>query len=221
MEKFKRKHFFINKRLQMRYMISMLIPMLILVVFIGAVMFKSQSLFLKATLREINKDINRNIIAVNNMVYADASMRNAKTVADIKNRLITYQSDNAPFSSVLLASTYKILFIGLAIVLAELCFLTIFISHKVVGPIYRLTKFAEEVRNGNFNARIYLRQGDELLDVATDFNKASDFLKETFTRALTINDALLAVARNANADPATLSMLQRESDELKAKIKLS
>jgi len=38
-EHFKRRKFFINKRLQVHYMVSMLIPMLILIIFIGLVMY--------------------------------------------------------------------------------------------------------------------------------------------------------------------------------------
>lgn len=220
MEKFKRKHFFINKRLQTRYMISMLIPMLVLVVFIGLVMFKSQSMFLKATMREISNDIREKVIAVNKMTVSDECESNSKTVSDIKGRLILYQSDKAPFSEKLLSSTYVILGIGLAVVIIELAFLTIFISHKVVGPIYRLSKFAEEIRAGNFNAKIYLRKGDELVDVAADFNKTSDFLKETFGRAMSINDQLLTMAKSGQQDAAKVNMLQREADELKTRIKL-
>jgi methyl-accepting chemotaxis protein len=221
MEKFQRKHFFINKRLQTRYMISMLVPMLILILFIGLVMYYSQYKFLIATTREMSKDINDNIIAINSMYLSDDCERNAKNISEIKGRLALYKAGQVPFSSSLLKTTYRILFAGLAVVMIELGFLTVFISHKVAGPVYRLSKFAEEVGNGNFNAHIYLRKGDELMDVAMDFNKTSDFLKATFGKALTINDQLITLAKSGQADASKVAMLQRETDDLKAKIKIS
>jgi len=219
MEQFKRKHFFINKRLQTRYMLSMLVPMLILILFIGLVMYYSQYKFLVATTREMSKEM-KNIIVTNQMYVENDCERDAKTVSEIRGQLSLYTAGERSFSGTLLKTAYKILFLGLAVVMIELGFLTVFISHKVAGPIYRLSKFAEDVRGGNFNARIYLRKGDELMDVAMDFNKTSDFLKETFQKAMAINAELMTLARSGQAEASKLALLQREIDALKGKIKL-
>ena len=208
-EKFKRKKFFINKRLQMRYMISLLIPMLILIVFIGLVMYYSQYRFLQATTKEMGKDL-KNIILTNQMYVENEADRNAKSVGEIKEKLSAYVVGEHSFSGSLLKTAYKILFLGLLVVIVELAFLTIFISHKVAGPIYRFSKFAEDIRSGNFASKIYLRQGDELTDVAVDFNKTSDFLCENFKRAVSISDQTIAMLKNSHSDKSTLVMLEKE-----------
>jgi methyl-accepting chemotaxis protein len=220
-ERFKRKKFFINKRLQIRYMISMLIPMLILIVFIGIVMYYSQYRFLQASTKEMGKDL-KNIILTNQMYMENEADRNAKSVSEIKEKLNSYMVGEHLFSGSLLKTAYRILFLGLLVVIVELAFLTIFISHKVAGPIYRLSKFAEDVKGGNFASKIYLRKGDELTDVAIDFNKTSDFLCETFKRAMDINTQTLALLKSGQgADKGNLALLEKEIEDLRTRIKLS
>jgi methyl-accepting chemotaxis protein len=218
-QKFKRKKFFINKRLQVRYMISMLIPMLILIVFIGLVMYYSQYRFLQATTKEMGKDL-KNIILTNQMYVENDAERNAKSVAEIKEKLASYMVGERSFSGTLLKTAYKILFLGLMVVIIELAFLTIFISHKVAGPIYRLSKFAEDVRGGNFASKIYLRKGDELTDVAMDFNKTSDFLCENFKRVLDVNDQAIGMLKSGQIDKGKIVLLEKELQEMRGKLKL-
>ncbi|MBL8026091.1 MAG: methyl-accepting chemotaxis protein [Fibrobacteres bacterium] len=189
--KFQRKHFFINKRLQIRYMISMLIPMLVLIAFIGLIMYYSQYRFVQATTQEMGRDL-KNVI-LTNQLYApnDDCAKDAKTVADIKSRIAQYSVGDRSFSGPLLKTAYKILFIGLFVVVAELAFLTIFISHKVAGPVYRFSKFAEDLKTGNLKGRIYLRKGDELTDVASDFNQSADFLQAEVRALITTSENMI------------------------------
>jgi methyl-accepting chemotaxis protein len=216
-EKYKRRKFFINKRLQIRYMISLLVPMLILIVFIGLVMYYSQYKFLIATTKEMSKEL-KSVILTNQMYIENEEERNTKSIAEIKERLRKYMTGKGTFSKALLQTAYKILFLGLFIVIVELAFLTIFISHKVAGPIYRLVKYAEDFRNGDFTSRIYLRKGDELVDVAMDFNRTGDFIKDTFNKMSEINAQILELKKE-DADKDKLAVLEKEFKDLKEKIK--
>ena len=216
-DKFKRRKFFINKRLQIRYMVSLLIPMLILVVFIGIVMYYSQRNFLRATSREMSQEL-KDIIVTNTMYVADEPERNAKIVVDIKKNLTKYTEGDGDVSK-LLQTAYKILFLGLFVVIIELAFLTIFISHKVAGPIYRLVKFSEDIRAGNFKSRIFLRKGDELAEVASDFNKTGDYLQETYTKLSELTARILA-AGSGTGDREKIVILEKEFRQLKEKIQL-
>ena len=218
--KFKRKHFFINRRLQIRYMISLLIPMLILIVFIGLVMYYSQYRFLQATTREMGKDL-KEILRTNQMYIEDESTRNAKSVGEIRNRLNQYLVGDSAFSASLLKTAYRILFIGLMVVVIELAFLTIFISHKVAGPVYRFMKFSEDLQEGRFAAKIYLRQGDELMELASALNRAGDVVCENFREALRLNDEAIAILESGRpADPDKLALLKRGAGEIRKKIRV-
>lgn len=217
MGKYKRKKFFINKRLQIRYMITLLIPMLILIIFIGLVMYYSQYKFLHAATKEMSKDI-KNTIITNQIYVEEKCERNSKIVQEIKQKLDEYYTGEKGFSSSLLKIAYKILFLGLCVVIIEIAFLTIFISHKVAGPIYRLEKYSEDLRNGNFTSRIFLRKGDELTDTADHFNKTGETIKKRFEDLFDLNQKLIEEAKNGNTDK--IQKLEQHFKDIKKSIKI-
>ncbi len=218
-QKFQRKHFFINKRLQIRYMFSLLIPMLVLISFIGLVMYYSQYRFIQATTEEMGRDL-KNVI-LTNQFYApnDDCARDAKTVSDIKSRIAQYTVGDRSFLGPLLRTAYKILFVGLIIVVAEIAFLTIFISHKVAGPVYRFSKFAQDLKIGNLKERIYLRKGDELVDIATEFNQSADFLQNEVRNLFNLSDRMIEeLQRDQTANKDSVLKFQRELEAAKSRI---
>jgi methyl-accepting chemotaxis protein len=48
--------------------------------------------------------------------------------------------------------------------------LSIFISHRIAGPLYKLRKAMEEVARGNFDQRITFRKNDHFNDMQDSFN---------------------------------------------------
>jgi nitrogen fixation/metabolism regulation signal transduction histidine kinase len=75
---------------------------------------------------------------------------------------------------------------------------TIFISHKIAGPFFRLSKAFTEVEKGDYRARVTLRKRDEGHPVAQEFNDAlgkTDLLLSNL-KALTLGkDAPQALAK--------------------------
>ncbi len=47
---------------------------------------------------------------------------------------------------------------------------TLVVSHKIAGPLFRFKQTFKELSTGNFSNQVRLRKGDQLVDVATDFN---------------------------------------------------
>lgn len=62
------------------------------------------------------------------------------------------------------------LIIKSAIFFALLAIISALISHKIAGPIYHFEKICKEVKEGNKKARVHLREGDALSDLAQSFN---------------------------------------------------
>lgn len=56
---------------------------------------------------------------------------------------------------------------------------SIFISHKIAGPIYKLSTFLKKLSDGVNPGRLYFRKGDHFLDVADDYNEAMTRVQET------------------------------------------
>ena len=49
-------------------------------------------------------------------------------------------------------------------------------SHRIAGPIYRITKSLQQVRSGDIGFRVHLRQGDHLTEIAAELNLLLDWL---------------------------------------------
>lgn len=54
---------------------------------------------------------------------------------------------------------------------------TIFISHRIAGPIYRFEQSAKRISEGDLTLRIKLRRGDELQELANCFNVMTEKLE--------------------------------------------
>jgi methyl-accepting chemotaxis protein len=65
----------------------------------------------------------------------------------------------------------KVLLIKVVVFMFVVAVVTIFLSHKLVGPIYRFEKSTQQVATGDLTHRVHLRQGDELMDLQDQFNK--------------------------------------------------
>jgi nitrogen fixation/metabolism regulation signal transduction histidine kinase len=48
---------------------------------------------------------------------------------------------------------------------------TLIVSHKIAGPLFRFKQTLKELSDGNFSNQVRLRKGDQLLEVAGDFNQ--------------------------------------------------
>jgi methyl-accepting chemotaxis protein len=66
------------------------------------------------------------------------------------------------FNSVLLAKTA--LYLGLMILIS------LYVSHRFAGPIYRFEQSAQEIGAGDLTHRVSLRTGDELMELQEEFN---------------------------------------------------
>ncbi|MCO4753428.1 MAG: hypothetical protein KC478_03050 [Bacteriovoracaceae bacterium] len=52
---------------------------------------------------------------------------------------------------------------------------SIFLSHKIAGPMYKLSKHLESIRNGGEARDLFFRNGDYFHDVAEDVNATVDY----------------------------------------------
>jgi methyl-accepting chemotaxis protein len=69
--------------------------------------------------------------------------------------------------------------------------LSIFVSHKIAGPVYRLEETTRIIASGDLTYQVNLRQGDELRDLQDAFNKMSDSLRSMVAKDREIIDRLI------------------------------
>lgn len=64
----------------------------------------------------------------------------------------------------------SIILVKLALYLILMLLISLYVSHRFAGPIYRFEKSAQIVSSGDLTHRVSLRAGDELLELQEEFN---------------------------------------------------
>ena len=59
---------------------------------------------------------------------------------------------------------------------------TVFLSHKIAGPLYRLQRGFRDLKTGDLQTRLYLRKSDEAKFISHDFNEAVESLDQAVSR---------------------------------------
>jgi methyl-accepting chemotaxis protein len=65
----------------------------------------------------------------------------------------------------------------LIVILPFVCWLGIWLSHKIAGPLVRIHRAIAEMAQGNFDIRLTLRKGDAIHAVADEINRLAAFLR--------------------------------------------
>ena len=71
-----------------------------------------------------------------------------------------------------------VLFMRLLLITPLVCILAIVLSHRIAGPIFHIKKTLDEVTKGDYSKRLYLRNTDELKDVAESINNLMELLEK-------------------------------------------
>ena len=64
----------------------------------------------------------------------------------------------------------SMIFLKLALYLGIIFLVSLFVSHRFAGPIYRFEKSAQAVATGDLTHRVSLRTGDDLIELQEEFN---------------------------------------------------
>jgi methyl-accepting chemotaxis protein len=80
--------------------------------------------------------------------------------------------------------------ITIIIISLSILALTLFVSHKIAGPLFRIEKDIKVIAEGDLTHIIYLRQKDQIRELSIDINKMTTNLKEKMT---TIHDTVAEI----------------------------
>ena len=208
--KIRRKKYLIDKRLQIRYLLMIASSFLLLgvIIFTGIYFGVLRMMKQEFTAEQIaqNLEISRRIYEYHQArkIYPDKYSERRLDQADLFAR---YESEQI---SRMLASVQKrIVAISIAF-LIFICLASMFLSHKIAGPIYHLKNDIRRVLEGDFTTRTYFRKSDELQDIATDFNN----LIESIETLIVKNKAVLNTLMGARARLSSVPALKKEIPEI-------
>ncbi len=101
---------------------------------------------------------------------------NSTTVA-IENTKVTVKT-TADFILPFMLQTIIVVTIFSAI---SVIFLTLFVSHKIAGPLYRLKREIDKLGDANFAANFQIRATDQLKDLSRSLTSMSNSLRNKMT----------------------------------------
>ena len=196
----RRRHFFINRPLQIRFMLAVIVPLfLINFVALAGLYFGIWSKVLETF---SNEQTLSDLVTASRMVeYEQArhpvATQNFSSLSFFKQTEKLGQRQREVFRGIL-DETNRSLLWKFSLLLFFLGWGTIFISHKIAGPLFRFSKAFNEVEKGDYRSRVFLRKLDEGHPVAREFNSAmekTDHLLSAIKSLSQEKDAPQAVAK--------------------------
>ena len=111
---------------------------------------------------------------------------------------------------VLFSSIFVVIVVGIATI-----FITLFTSHKIAGPLYRLEKDVGEVGLGNLNTKFNLRIGDEIKPLAISLAKMTQVLKDRVINIKKITSELESIAGlSGQVSPEARDRIKKLKEEI-------
>lgn len=105
---------------------------------------------------------------------------------------------------------------GVALLTLGLGLTGIVVTHKVVGPAYKLKLLLRQVGEGKLKLFGHLRKGDELQDVFEEFSSMIEALRQTQAEEIKDLDAAIAKCREDGVAEEALAPIQRVRDRMQA-----
>lgn len=160
-------------------MLWMAIPMVILVAFMLVTLYMAIQTLQTTTVKIIKNEIESKI----SFELQDQVEPSAEKYKDLIDDILNYFrnfSYNKEFKKSLTIALLWVFGSGIVLITVQLILLTIFFSHKIAGPVYRLEKTCHNMIQGNYKNEIRLRRGDELQNLARLLNEVNRVTRERF-----------------------------------------
>jgi nitrogen fixation/metabolism regulation signal transduction histidine kinase len=105
---------------------------------------------------------------------------------------------------------------GIALLSVALGLTGIVVTHKVVGPAYKLRKLIDEIAGGKLRVVGSLRKGDELQEIFESFASMVETLRAERLRDIELLEAAVADASAGGASEAALAKIADVSQRMRA-----
>ena len=91
---------------------------------------------------------------------------------------------------------------------------SVFLSHRVVGPIFKIKKHMRKLIEKDFSNDLYLRKTDEFRDIAKLINESTDSIKQSLARVKESVDKIKSLSENTTLQDNEKKALQQEIESL-------
>ncbi|MCK4533129.1 methyl-accepting chemotaxis protein [bacterium] len=95
----------------------------------------------------------------------------------------TYCLDRAIVNQLVEVDVFRVLLTSWVLLLIVIGVgLSILVSHRVAGPIYRFEKIFDKLMGGNLNQKVFLRKEDELQELSEKLNCVIKFMRDEIVK---------------------------------------
>ena len=182
----RRRHFFINKSLQLHYMILLTVSVVI-ILFVS--LFSIYTGIWGEVLNAFSDEkIQHDLLTASRLQQYDEA-RHAQVSSTEPFSTLSFFEQAERLSSrqqeifrEILNRANRNLALKLLLLMLLVASGTIFISHKIAGPLYRFEDILHRMTEGELDMRCHLRKFDEAKSVAQAFNLTLEFLDSKISR---------------------------------------
>lgn len=144
--------------------------------------------------------------------FAEGDKKQEAELKKKHDQLAAHQAETLAEQRTMLMS----LVAGLLLLVVLIGLVGIYITHKVVGPIYKMKMLLRQVGDGKLNFQGRLRKGDELQDFFEVFAAMVEKLKDRQRREVAELEDAMEAARTSGASDAAIAKIALVRDEMRA-----
>jgi methyl-accepting chemotaxis protein len=134
------------------------------------------------------------------------------TSSFVNSRLIIQNTSLAILPSVVYTTLITILVVGIIVTLV-----TLVVSHKIAGPMYRFETDIQRITNGDLKSRIHIRKGDQFQEMAAILNTMVDSLNSEISG---IQKTALILAEKENLPDDCRILVNALNQKIRTRFKL-
>lgn len=108
---------------------------------------------------------------------------------------------------------------GIALMVVALGATGILVTHRIVGPAFKMKSLFRDVADGHLRIRGGLRKGDELQDVFLEFERMINKLRDGKRSELDTLEAAIAKAKSADVDAGVVADLEALRNAMEKELK--
>ena len=132
-----------------------------------------------------------------------------------QSRLIIENTSLAILPAILYTSLITLAWLSVATI-----FVTLFISHRIAGPLFRLERELREIGQGDLTKSVVLRRKDQTAELARCINDVAASLREKIVDIRTEVERTLETARKKDAPQEIMEGLEHLQKKIKEELKI-
>lgn len=221
------RNYLLDSHFQLKYAGFLVAVAILISALVGVVLYETTRAMVAESAKVVEEsreasEESRKVSSVSRMNVRDLAADSPELAAEFNREADSYDKAIADRDRAVVAERDSLmlrqrrilwaLFGGLTLMVVLIGLLGIYFTHKVAGPLYKLSQLFKQVGRGNLRVEARLRKGDELRAVFESFAEMVSGLREfDRTRLADVDTAMRSLERGAPGDAILALERVRES----------